>query len=376
MNMSSVNSRVLIAAVAAVLLLPQLISPFIRSDSDLSETENRNITPFPQEFKWRKIASQLEDYYNDRVPFRRWTVPVSRGIQSTLFPESSDLSIVGKNGFLFYAIPGSRECPYLQFVGKYADPITYYDRKKILDYILKAQMHSEQNNAQFLMVVIPNKINIYPDMLPEKRAFLQQGFLAEEIEEAARSSTPEVNFLYLQQALTEYRGKLSYPLYFAQDTHWNYVGAYCAMKAILDRLELKWPETWPLPENASPNTAESKTSSIIAGKDLLSRAPAGTPEVWDPDYNIAIPAQGLKRTDIDQNYFITENPNAFDQREVLVFRDSFSTALWSYFGAYFRKVHFYKGEYDAEIVEETKPQLVIYSRVARKLPYFYKQKIR
>jgi len=282
------------------------------------------------------------------------------------------MSIVGKNGFLFYAIPGSKECPYLQYTGKYADPITYYVRKKALDFILKAQMHSEQNNAQFLMVVMPNKINIYPDMLPEKRAFRQQGFLAEELEAAARSSTPEVNFLYLQHALTEYRGKLSYPLYFAQDTHWNYLGAYCGMKAILDRLELKWPETWPLPENASPDTTGNKLSS----GDLMSRAPAGTPAVWEPDYRIDIPTQGLKRTDIDNNHFIIENPNAFDQREVLVFRDSFFAALCPYFGAYFRKVHFYTGEYDAEAVEKTKPQLVIYSRVARQLPYFYKHKIR
>ena len=90
MNMASVNSRVLIAAIAAVLILPQLISPFMRSDSNLSEAENRNITPFPQEFKWRKIAAQLEEYYNDRIPFRQWTVPVSRRVQSSLFPEYSD----------------------------------------------------------------------------------------------------------------------------------------------------------------------------------------------------------------------------------------------------------------------------------------------
>ena len=372
MNMASINSRVLIAAVAAVLVLPQLISPFMRSDSDLSKTENRNITPFPQEFKWRKIAAELEEYYNDRIPFRRWTVPVSRGIQSSLFPESGDLSIVGRNGFLFYAAPGSKECPYLQYIGKYAEPITSYDRKKMLDYILKAQKHSEENNAQFLMVIMPNKINIYPDMLPEKRAFRQHGFLAEELDAAAKSSQPEVNYLYLQQALTEYRGKLSYPLYFAQDTHWNYAGAYCGMKAILDRLELKWPETWPLPENASPNTAENK----LAEFDLRSRAPAGTPAVWEPDYKIDIPAQEITRTDIKKGCFITENPNAFDQREVLVFRDSFGHALWYYLGAYFRKVHFYHDEYDAAVVEETKPQLVIYSRIARMLPYFYRKKIR
>lgn len=372
MNMTSVNSRVLIAAVAAVLVLPQLISPFMRSDSNLSRTENRNITPFPQEFKWSKIAAQLEEYYNDRIPFRQWAVPVSRGIQSALFPEFSNLSIIGRNGFLFYAAPGSRECPYLQYLGKYADPITYYDRKKILGYILKAQMHSEENNAQFLMVIMPNKINIYPDMLPEKRAFRQQGFLAEELDAAARSSTPKVNFLYLQQALTEYRDRLSYPLYFAQDTHWNYAGAYCGMKAILDRLELKWPETWPLPENASPDTSENN----LAANDLISRAPAGTQVAWEPDYKIAIPTQGIRRTDINQVYFTIENPNAFDQREVLVFRDSFFDALWYYFGAYFRKVHFYKGEYDAEMVEKTKPQLVIYGRVARTLPYFYRKKIR
>ena len=144
------------------------------------------------------------------------------------------------------------------------------------------------------------------------------------------------------------------------------------MKAIIDRLGLKWPETWPLPENAVPNTNENDLNH----NDLLTRAPAGTPLRWESDYKIEIPTLGVKRTDIDKGYFITENSNAFDQREVLVFRDSFFNALWYYFGAYFRKVHFYRAEYDADVVERIKPQLVIYSRVARVLPLFYKKKIR
>ena len=372
MNMASVNSKVFIAATAAVLILPHLLSPLMRSGSNSFKIENRNITPFPQEFKWHKISAQLEEYYNDRIPFRRWVVPVSRWIQSALFPASSDLSIVGKDGFLFFTEPGGRRCTYLQFIGKYSDPITHYDRNKMLGYMLKAQMHSEKNNAQFLMVIMPNKINVYPDMLPEKRAYSQQGFLAEKLEAAGRSSKPQLNFLYLQNALVEYRGKVSYPLYFAQDTHWNYAGAYCGMKAIIDRLGLKWPEPWPLPENASPKTTEN----TLPPPDLLSRAPAGTPMRWEPDYRIVVPTQGIKRTDIDKGYFITENPNAVDQREVLVFRDSFFDALWYYFGAYFCKVHFVGSEYNATVVEAIKPQLVIFNRIARVLPYFYKKKIR
>lgn len=98
--------------------------------------------------------------------------------------------------------------------------------------------------------------------------------------------------------------------------------------------------------------------------------------VGGPDHKIAIPAQKIKRIDIDHRYFITENPNALDRREVSVFRDSFFEALWYYCGAYFRKVHFYRMEYDATVVEKIKPQLVISSRVARVLPYFYRKKIR
>ena len=372
MDMESFNSKVLIAAMAAVLILPQLISPFMRPDSNLSKTENRNITPFPREFKWRKIAKQLEEYYNDRIPFRQRIVPVSRRIQSAFFPQSSKLSIVGKDGFVFFAAPGSRECTYLQYIGKYSDPITYHDRKKMLDYMRKTQCHAEKNNAQFLLVIMPNKINIYPDKLPEKRAYRQQGFLVEELEAAARSSKPEINFLYLKHVLDEYRGKLPYPLYFAQDTHWNFAGAYCGMKAILDRLGLKWPETWPLPEKASPNTEDNK----LDANGLISRAPAGTSLRWEPDYRITIPEPGFKRTVVNRKYFITENPNAFDQREILVFRDSFFEALWFYFASYFRKVHFCWIEYDAATVEKIKPQLVIYSRVARLIPFFYRKDIR
>ena len=370
--MSSDKSKVLIWATAAVLILPQLISPFLRSDEEFAATENRNITPFPRKVKWRTIAGQLEAYYQDRIPFRRWMMPLSRRVQSALFPRHSELAIVGKDGFLFITMPGKKECPFLQYTGKYPEPVTHHDRKKTLDYLRKAQDHAERNHAQFLMVVMPNKIDIYPDMLPEKRAFRQGGFLAEELAAAAHAAEPEIHFLYLKPALLDYRKKMSCPLYFAQDTHWNFAGAYCGTKAVIDRLGLPWPTSWSLPENAPLETAENRLNH----NDLLARAPAGTPFRKEPDYGIAVPREGIRSTKIGDGYFITENPAAFDQREVLVFRDSFFNAMWLYFAAYFRKVHFHHGEYDAAVVEKIGPQLVIYSRVARVLPYFYRKKIR
>ena len=362
-------SHVLIFSVGCLIILPHLISPLCGTNADLVKKENRNLTPFPKEFQYKKISGQLEEYYNDRIPFRYWILPFSRDISRRFFPEHSDFAIVGRKGFLFYLSPKSRECPFLQYIGKYIDPISYHDKRKILEYFQKAQKHSEKNNARFLAVIAPNKIEIYPDMLPEKRMFRQQGFLVEEIVRMAQESRPQVNLLYLKPALLEYRKKMSCPLYFAQDTHWNYAGAYCALKAILEKLNAPWPASWPVPEKALPDLSQNRLNH----NDLLSRAPDSVPMIAEPDCRISIPHVDF--CDFP-DVFVTENPHAFDQREVLVFRDSFFLALFPYFSAYFRKVHYYRGEYNADIVEKVKPQLVIFERISRVVPFFYRRKIR
>ena len=369
MKMKIRCSHVLIFSVGCLIILPHLISPLCGTNADFVKKENRNLTPFPNEFQYKKISGQLEEYYNDRIPFRYWLLPFSRDISKRLFPEHSNFAIVGRKGFLFYISPKSRGCPFRQFIGKYTYPISYYDKQKILEDFQKAQNHSEKNNAKFLAVIAPDKMQIYPDMLPEKRMFKQQGFLVEEIVRMAQKAKPPVNLLFLTPPLLEYRKKMACPLYFAQDTHWNYAGAYCALKVILDKLDAPWPASWPEPEKAVPDLSQNRLSQ----SDLLSRAPASVAAIQDPDCRISVPHVNFCEL---PDVFVTENPNAFDQREVLVFRDSFYIALFPYFSAYFRKVHYYRGEYKPGIVEKVKPQLVIFERISRVVPFFYRRKLR
>lgn len=363
------NSHALIFFVGCLIILPQLLSPFCSVKTDFAKQENRNITPFPSKFKYKRFPMQLEEYYNDRIPFRYWLLPLAKDVGKQLFPSHSTLSIVGRNGFLFYTNPQSRECPFLQYIGKYSSPITQHDRKLILGYIRAAQDHARKNHAQFLAVIAPNKIDIYPDMLPEKRKFKQQGFLIEDLVSMAQRSRPQVELLYLKSVLTHYRNLMTCPLYFAQDTHWNYAGAYCAFKAILERLNAPWPESWPLPEKAIPDLSQNRLNA----NDMLRRAPSSVARVKESDCRIAVPHMVCRQL---PNTLVTENPHAFDQREVLVFRDSFFIALFPYFSAYFRKVHYHHGEYDAALVEKLNPQLVIFERIARSVPFFYRRKIR
>ena len=44
------------------LLLPQLLQHLVRSESDTT-AENRNPAPFPRTFKYRKFASEFEEFY-------------------------------------------------------------------------------------------------------------------------------------------------------------------------------------------------------------------------------------------------------------------------------------------------------------------------
>lgn len=155
----------------ALLLLPQVICLFDRQQTDVA-SENRNLARFPR-LKWSRFASEFEEYYNDRIPFRNRMLKYCRNIQCKLFAFTLGTAIAGKEDFCFYS-PKNKKNAFLQHAGKIR--YTAYEMKKIHKYLEKLNQYLHARNIDFLLVIPPDKIQVYPEHLPERRRYAESPY--------------------------------------------------------------------------------------------------------------------------------------------------------------------------------------------------------
>ena len=103
--MKKISSIIIVGIFFCVLLLPHVADRLVKIEHSAID-ENRNLTPFPTKIKYRNIAKQLEEYYNDRIPFRTILLKGCRDLQSKLFAFTPGNVLPGKNDFLFFRKPG------------------------------------------------------------------------------------------------------------------------------------------------------------------------------------------------------------------------------------------------------------------------------
>ena len=312
--------------------------------------------------RFQRYPKEFGVYYNDAFPFREYLVWLSRKITGPLNNFFSAKVIIGKEGYLFTSDP------------------TYPAQDESRDYIgatlwngameasvVKKLEHTRcelaKMNIEFIVVIAPNKMTVYDDMLPEKRRFRKTPVTrAASLVACAARTAPELKIKYLADVFRETRGKIKYPLFLLEDTHWNELGGYLATREVVNALT----GCAELPPIESMRIVKTSTTR---GGDLRVMLGGGTPGE-DQQYKVMIP--GTKTVKIiepvDFHFRKTFNPDAPDKRRVWVYRDSFAAAMESYFGMLFKDVSFYWHVYPQRIhFAKSKPDIVVLEVVERAL---------
>ena len=99
--MKKISCIIIVVLFFGLLLLPHIADNLVEFDRSVAN-EQRNITKLPTEFDYEKISSQLEEYYNDRIPFRPLLLRCSQYLQSKFFAFTLGNILEGKNDFYFY----------------------------------------------------------------------------------------------------------------------------------------------------------------------------------------------------------------------------------------------------------------------------------
>jgi alginate O-acetyltransferase complex protein AlgJ len=324
--------------------------------------------------------AEIERVYTRGMAGNRAWMSAYHHARWNVFGAIDDSVQLGDDGWLYFRRDSTwpSRIPFQDLLGSNA--ATVNDRARWGKLIDRRKRWAEAIGAVYLPIVVPNKDTVYPEFLPEqiRRARAQITRLDSLIQATTRDGRSQM--LDLRPALVA--GKEVAAAYERTDTHWNAWGAYCAYRAIIERLSHSMP-TAPLPiERFELTTADfSGDLAVMSWLDDVFReasirleprsafpatyADGGAtlgPGSSDPVWEQAADSPATLVTTCDDPSLPT----------AVVFHDSFAMKLVPYLSQHFRRIHWQWGPWDPRIVERERPSVVLHMRVEMYLDWMLK----
>lgn len=239
----------------AILLLPSvawlLLGAACQGRTELLDFdlgENRNKAAFPQTFD-SAFAEGVEEYYNDRLPFRSLLIASDRKLASflgkpileagdegeaPLAPKLyGDAVIEGREKWLFFALENSLEDYLGSNVPGEEEMSRYLSGMKKLEELCREQ------GKELFFLMPPNKEQVYAEFMPDY-PIVDTYKGAQRLADYVQANS-DLQITYPIQEMKEL-GK-QWQLYFKTDTHWNDAGAFVGTQALyammgMTRMEL------------------------------------------------------------------------------------------------------------------------------------------
>ncbi len=259
--------------------------------------------------------------------------------------------LVGEDGWLIFTAEGSLD--------DYQNSFRFSDEQivSITNQLAELQSRLAARGATLLVVVVPNKPTIYPEIVPPEIEKLSDASRLERLTAHLEKNLPGV-LLDLRPTLSD--GRAVRDVYYKTDTHWNDYGMFLAYQAILQELAKSRPELAPYPFEMF---------------ELVEDAP----ELWDLAANTGSASLRESQLKIAPRF---ENPASYRQMEagsrriltastsdkslprLLMYYDSFGPRLFNLLGMHFGNataVPHYSGRpiWSMDWIDEQNPDVVI-----------------
>jgi hypothetical protein len=365
--MNTARDRILVISFLLMICLPIGGTFFVQSPV-VSEVEKRKLSEFPRiAFNYQSLKSFPENYsayIGDHFLFRSEMVNMNSFLRMKLFHSSPTFSLaVGQQGWLYSLsdwalhdyMGGSRlTARQLEVVR-----LALEQRKRLVG----------SWGGTYLHVLVPNKMIVYPDYLPQRirkkrgETMVDQimGFLSAHHE-------LESTVLDLTEVLSTARDDNL--IYYQTDTHWTSYGAFVGYQAILAKLQEYVPDIEILTTDNLVEKEQKNTVGDLALMGGVYNFVSETSDVFHPkDFcrsaeNTAVPVDYLQRPSYPQR---NGCPRANPHRVVLI-SDSFGDALQPFFSETFQEVIYDRNVGFPELypfLREYEPDIVINVTVQR-----------
>ena len=262
---------------------------------------------------------------------------------------------------------------WLNYIGElslddYQNAIPFTDNELvvILNNLTRINDLLERQGIEFYLIIPPNKSSIYPEYMPDEIPVLGiQSRLDQLVIQLYGNEN--IKLIDLRSSLKEARNIKT--VYYHSDSHWNSYGAWIAYHEISEILSKDFKEIKPhdLKEYRSiQGTFNQGDLALIAGNLQISEEETYLYPIFNDDVILS----NEVRNDI--KYVITEK-NTGNLPRAVIFRDSFYTGLLPLLADHFSyAIHVWSSDFDKQIVEEAKPDIVIFEvseRYIHKLLY-------
>lgn len=210
---------VFIVAFSCLLLVPNIgILNEQKHQAEIAR-ENRKITAFPR-FGWsdKRLYSQFEDWYKDRIKGRERAIRLWRRINFNLDIILDEDLFLGKNKWLF---------------SKTNRIIGLKDGKQKMQEVAALQSYCEKQNTKFVLLVAPTKEAVYLNEFPdrERKNIKSYEYWNSALQKLADDAG--INYLNVFDKLMYSKKQGLHDVYFSDDHHWSYYGAEIAADSFL-----------------------------------------------------------------------------------------------------------------------------------------------
>lgn len=321
-----------------------------------AEAEGRELAAFPawttEEGGFNSaFFTEFDAWLTDHFSLRSALITLDSSVKAKLFATGTDEVIVGRDDFLFLAETAA------DFTGESA--MTDEEIAACADALAALSERAAQYGAELLFTAAPNKSTVYPEKMP---AAYRRGDAPSNMDRLY-AALKERGVLY-----ADLRDALSAPdalLYHRRDTHWNGLGALAAYNALFDTMGIAHEtyREYPL-----------VTSADFRGDldELLYPAAALYDEDIRPDAQLDSRFIYTSNTLSPMDMIITTRGKG--EAKLLVFRDSFGSALIPYISAACSEVRYERAvPYRIDMLQQFPADWVIVEIAERNLPVLIEQ---
>ena len=327
------NANVAIIGLFLTAIYVPLFGSLLMEDKSTSAVERRGLAPLPplpnSTDAMKKFPRAFEQYFDDHFGFRENLVWIYNRAKYGLGDSPTKSVLRGKDGWLFYADQQDGD-PIGDF--RNINLFTPQQLAQVRAALLARYRWLKARGIEYVFVIAPNKHSIYPEYLPDYLPKVGKKSAYDQLVESLRHE-PAVPVIDLRPALLE--AKKNHVVYSKIGTHWNQYGANIAQYEITKHLAQKFnviqPTVWTA-ENYdwAANENYRGLARMMGLADQL--AISGPSYAGPPLRARKIPAQ----TENIRAPFMTLCDTS--KLDVVVFRDSFFTAMQPYFSEHFHRV--------------------------------------
>jgi hypothetical protein len=359
-------NRLLALLFVAVISLP-LAANLAGVDGGDPGAENRELAPFPHVdgslASLSALPAAFSGWFDDHFGFRsrlvRW-YGESRLFGLGVSPSAA--VVKGEHGWFFYGDDKSIE--------DYAnvEPMTGEALANWRAAILRAREWLGARGIAYVFTIAPDKHVIYGEEMPAALARTGDLSRADQLFTAVQDTG-----LAVDVRPVEFDAKSRERVYQQTDTHWNDRGALVAYQQIINTVRARVPSTPPAwtREDFTPvdRTVEGLDLAGMMGLTRVMREVDMTLVPKRPRRARVVEPGGANPTD-ELGRLVTEIADRSLPRAV-IFRDSFASRLVPFLSEHFsRAVYLWQNDFDAQVVLQEHPDVVIQEIVGRHLYNF------